>query len=184
VSHVEPSRKGAGIAYVSFDRHLFDDLRPYVFRTDDFGKSFVEIGRGLPEKAYVFVVREDPKNPDLLYAGTELGLYATRDSGKSWERLHLKNLPTVAVHDLLVHPRDNDLVVGTHGRGLFIFDDATPIQRIQEASEARTSFPSAAVRFQVKPTGTGWRQGLRRPQPALRRPVELLPEGRGSEERT
>ncbi|HEY7699749.1 MAG TPA: hypothetical protein VIE88_15105, partial [Vicinamibacteria bacterium] len=157
VSHVEPSRKGGGIAYVTFDRHLFDDLRPYVFRTEDFGKSFVEIGRGLPEKAYVFVVREDPKNPDLLYAGTELGLYATRDSGKSWERLHLKNFPTVAVHDLLVHPRENDLVVGTHGRGLFIFDDATPIQRIQEAANKPAHlFPiRRAVRFQVKPTRYG-----------------------------
>ncbi len=157
VSHVEPSRKGAGVAYVSFDRHLLDDLRPYVFRTEDFGKGFVEIGRGLPENAYVWVLREDPKNPDLLYAGTELGLYATRDSGKSWERLHLKNLPTVAVHDILVHPRDNDLVVGTHGRGLFIFDDATPIQRMAEALEKRAHlFPiRRAVRFQVKPTRYG-----------------------------
>ncbi len=157
VSHVEPSRKGAGVAYASFDRHLLDDLRPYVFRTDDFGKSFVEIGRGLPENAYVWVLREDPKNPDLLYAGTELGLHVTRDQGKSWERLHLKNLPTVAVHDLLIHPRDNDLVVGTHGRGLFIFDDATVIQRIDEAKEKLAYlFPiRRAVRFQVKPTRYG-----------------------------
>ena len=157
VSHVEPSRKGPGVAHVSFDRHLLDDLRPYVFRTEDFGRSFVEIGRGLPENAYVWVLREDPRSPDLLYAGTELGLYATRDSGKSWERLHLKNLPTVAVHDLLVHPRDNDLVVGTHGRGLFIFDDATPIQRVHEAAgKAAHLFPiRRAVRFQVKPTRYG-----------------------------
>jgi len=157
VSHVEPSRKGPGVAYVSFDRHLLDDLHPYVFRTEDFGKSFVEIGRSLPENAYLWVLREDPKNPDLLYAGTELGLYATRDSGKSWERLHLKNLPTVAVHDLLVHPRDNDLVVGTHGRGLFIFDDATPIQRMLDAADKRAHlFPiRRAVRFQVKPTRYG-----------------------------
>jgi photosystem II stability/assembly factor-like uncharacterized protein len=157
VSHVEPSRKAAGIAYVSFDRHLLDDLRPYVFRTEDFGKSFVEIGRGLPENAYVWVLREDARNPELLYAGTELGLYATRDSGKSWERLHLKNLPTVAVHDLLVHPRENDLVVGSHGRGLFLFDDATPIQRLHEATEKPAYlFPiRRAVRFQVKPTRYG-----------------------------
>jgi photosystem II stability/assembly factor-like uncharacterized protein len=157
VSHVEPSRKGAGVAHVSFDRHLLDDLRPYVFRTEDFGGSFANIGRGLPENAYVWVLREDPRNPDLLYAGTELGLYATRDSGKSWERLHLKNLPTVAVHDLLVHPRDNDLVVGTHGRGLFVFDDAAPIQRMHEAAgKAAHLFPiRRAVRFQVKPTRYG-----------------------------
>jgi photosystem II stability/assembly factor-like uncharacterized protein len=157
VSHVEPSRRGAGVAYVSFDRHLLDDLRPYVFRTEDFGRSFVEIGRALPENAYVWVLREDPKNPELLYAGTELGLYATRDSGKRWERLHLKNLPTVSVHDLLIHPRDNDLIVGSHGRGLFIFDDATPLQRIGEALEKTAHlFPiRRAVRFQVKPTRYG-----------------------------
>ncbi len=77
--------------------------------------------------------------------------------GKSWERLHLKNLPTVAVHDLLIHPRENDLVVGSHGRGLFIFDDATPLQRIDDALEKRAHlFPvRRAVRFQVKPTRYG-----------------------------
>ncbi len=157
VSHVEPSRKGAGVAYVSFDRHLFDDLRPYVFRTEDFGRSFAEIGRGLPDKAYVWVLREDPRNPAILYAGTELGLYATWDSGRSWEKLHLKNLPTVSVHDLLIHPRDNDLVVGTHGRGLFILDDATPIQRLHDtAGKSAHLFPiRRAVRFQVKPTRYG-----------------------------
>ncbi|MGH9332577.1 MAG: WD40/YVTN/BNR-like repeat-containing protein, partial [Vicinamibacteria bacterium] len=157
VSHVEASRKGPGIAYVSFDRHMFDDLGPYVFRTENSGRSFVEIGRGLPENAYVWVLREDPRNPDLLYAGTELGLYATRDGGTSWERLHLKNLPTVAVHDLMIHPRENDLIVGTHGRGLFLFDDATPIQRIAETRDKSAHlFPiRRAVRFQVKPTRYG-----------------------------
>jgi hypothetical protein len=103
------------------------------------------------------VLREDPRNPELLYAGTELGLYATRDGGKRWERLHLKNLPTVAVHDLLIHPRENDLVVGSHGRGLFVFDDATPLQRIGDAREKHAHlFPvRRAVRFQVKPTRYG-----------------------------
>jgi hypothetical protein len=157
VSHVEASRKGPGVAYVSFDRHLLDDPRPYVFRTDDFGKSFTEIGRSLPANAYVFVLREDPRNPDVLYAGTELGLYATRDSGKRWEKLHGKNLPTVAMHDLLIHPRENDLVVGTHGRGLFILDDLTPVQRIHDANgKGAHLFPvRRAVRFQMKPTRYG-----------------------------
>jgi hypothetical protein len=157
VSHVEASRKEASVAYVSFDRHLLDDFRPYVFRTADSGRSFTEIGRGLPENAYVFVVREDPKNPDLLYAGTELGLYATRDGGKTWEPLRLKNFPTVAVHDLLVHPRENDLIVGTHGRGLFVFDDATPLQTFGDiAGQSAHLFPVRRVtRFQVKPTRYG-----------------------------
>ena len=80
---------------------------------------------GLPDSAYVHVVKEDPKVPSLLYAGTELGLYASYDTGKTWSSLHGKNLPTVAVHDILVHPRENDLILATHGRALWILDDAT-----------------------------------------------------------
>jgi photosystem II stability/assembly factor-like uncharacterized protein len=158
VSHIEPSRTAAGTAWVSFDRHLLDDPRPYVLRTTDFGRSFVNATGDLPDNAYVWVLREDPRNPDLIYAGTELGLFATRDGGRSWERLRFENFPTVAVHDLLVHPRDNDLVVGTHGRGLWIFDDAAPIQQWSAAiAEKKTHlFPiRRAVRFQVKPTRYG-----------------------------
>jgi len=114
VSHIEPSRTGEGTCYVAFDRHMFDDFSPYVFKTTDFGKAWKNISGNLPDKAYVWVVREDPRNPNVIYAGTELGLYVSYDSGKKWIRLSLKNLPTVAVHDILVHPRDNDLILGTH----------------------------------------------------------------------
>jgi photosystem II stability/assembly factor-like uncharacterized protein len=130
VSHIEPSRKNAQTAYVAFDRHMFDDFRPYIFRTSDGGKSWQNVAGNLPPKAYVQVVREDPKNSNLLYAGTELGLFASYNSGKDWFALNLKNLPNVSVHDILVHPRDNDLIVATHGRSIFIFDDATPIQQM------------------------------------------------------
>lgn len=98
--------------------------------TTDFGKTWKNISSNLPPKAYVHVVREDPKNPNLLYAGTELGLYATWNRGKTWIPLRMKNLPPVAVHDILVHPRENDLILGTHGRSIWIFDDATPIQKL------------------------------------------------------
>ena len=158
VSHIEPSRVAAGAAYVSFDRHMFDDLAPHVFKTDDFGESWTNISGDLPEHAYVWVLREDPRNPELLYAGTELGLYATRDGGSSWGRLHLKNFPTVAVNDLIIHGRDNDLVVGTHGRGMWIFDDATPIQQWSDevAEKPAHLFPiRRAIRFSVKPTRYG-----------------------------
>ncbi len=133
VSHVEPSRTGDRMAYAAFDRHMFDDFRPHVFKTADGGRSWTRLTAGLPEKAYVHVLREDPRNPSLLYAGTELGLYASWNAGGSWLPLRLKNLPTVAVHDLLVHPRENDLVLGTHGRSIYILDDATPIQQLSPA---------------------------------------------------
>jgi len=130
VSHVEPSRVSPQTAYVAFDRHMFDDFRPYIFKTTDGGKTWSSIAGNLPAKAYVQVVREDPKNPALLYAGTELGLFASYNGGKEWIPLNLKNMPNVAVHDIVVHPRENDLIVATHGRSVWIFDDITPIQRM------------------------------------------------------
>ncbi|HEX8853446.1 MAG TPA: hypothetical protein VF754_08165, partial [Pyrinomonadaceae bacterium] len=130
VSHVEPSRVDANLVYVSFDRHMLDDFRPYVFRSNDNGRTFTNITGNLPARAYVWVVREDPRNPRLLYAGTELGLYVSYTGGNTWTSLGLKNLPHVAVHDIIVHPRDNDLILATHGRSIWILDDATPIQQL------------------------------------------------------
>jgi hypothetical protein len=109
---------------------MFDDFGPHVFKTTDFGQSWRRIADNLPEEAYVHVLKEDPKNTDLVYAGTELGLYASYEGGGEWMRLHLKNLPTVAVHDIIIHPRENDIILGSHGRGLWVFDDATPLQNL------------------------------------------------------
>lgn len=134
VSHIEPSRTAAGTAHASFDRHMFDDLRPHLFRTTDFGQTWRRVDTtGIPETAWIWALREDPRNPQLLWVGTELGLYATYDGGRNWHRHHLKNLPTVSVHDILVHPRENDLILGTHGRALWVFDDATPLQQWNES---------------------------------------------------
>ncbi|HZN09616.1 MAG TPA: hypothetical protein VFB65_22665 [Pyrinomonadaceae bacterium] len=130
VSHVEPSRTNANTAYVAFERHMFDDFKPYIFKTSNGGKSWTSIAGNLPAKAYVQIIREDPKNTNLLYAGTELGLFASYDGGANWLRLNLKNLPHVAIHDILIHPRENDLILATHGRSLWIFDDATVIQQM------------------------------------------------------
>ncbi|MDZ7359101.1 MAG: hypothetical protein ONB46_00025 [candidate division KSB1 bacterium] len=130
VSHVEPSRTSTEVAYIAFDRHMFDDFRPHIFKTVDGGKTWKNISGNLPEKAYVHVVREDPKNTNLIYAGTELGVFASYTGGGNWVALNLKNLPTVAVHEILVHPRENDLILATHGRSIYIFDDATPIQQM------------------------------------------------------
>jgi photosystem II stability/assembly factor-like uncharacterized protein len=133
VSHVEPSRTSAQTAYVAFDRHMFDDFRPYIFKTSDGGKSWQNVAGNLPPKAYVQVVREDPRNSNLLYAGTELGLFASYNGGREWIPLNLKNLPNVSVHDILIHPRENDLILATHGRSVWILDDASPIQQMSPA---------------------------------------------------
>lgn len=150
MSHVEASRTNERTAYVAAERHMFDDFRPYLFKTTDGGQSFVSIAGDLPAKAYVQVIKEDPKNPQLLYVGTELGLFVSWEGGNKWHPLLMKNMPRVAVHDLLVHPRENDLVVATHGRGIAIFDDASALQQMTPAIAAKVAhlFPTrAAFRF-------------------------------------
>ena len=133
VSHVEPSRTNVDLTYVAFDRHMLDDRRPYIYKTTDGGRTFQNITGNLPANAYVWIVREDPKNPKLLYAGTELGLYVSYTAGGNWTSLGLKNLPAVAIHDIIVHPRDNDIILATHGRSIYVLDDATPIQQLTPA---------------------------------------------------
>lgn len=158
VSHIEPSRKNASTAYCAFDRHMFDDFRPFIYRTSDFGKTWVNITGNLPDKAYVWVVREDPKNLNLLYAGTELGLYASYDEGREWVKFHLNNLPVVAVHDILIHPRENDLILGTHGRGIWILDDIGPLQQLSPQvldTPAHLFDVRPALRLTMKPTRYG-----------------------------
>lgn len=153
VSHTEASRTGAGVAYVAYDRHMFDDFKGYIFKTSDFGKSWTNVSDNLPNGAYVHVVREDPKNPNLLYAGTELGLFVSYSGGGKWMKMHLKNLPAVAIHDVLVHPVMNDLLLASHGRGLWVLDDATALQTFDATTRAK----SAAL-FDVRPA---WRYSMK-----------------------
>ena len=158
VSHVEPSRTNASVAYASFDRHMLDDFRPYVFKTTDGGQRWSNITGNLPPTAYVQIVREDPKNTNLLYAGTELGLFVSYNGGQNWTRLELKNLPHVAVHDIKIHSRDNDLILATHGRSIWIFDDATPIQQMNQdilKSDAHLFPVRPALRYTTRFTRYG-----------------------------
>jgi len=169
VSHVEPSRTAAGAAYIAFDRHMFDDYGPHIYRTENFGRSWKRIVNGLPEEGWVWVVREDPKNPDLIYAGTELGLFVSWDRGENWEKLHLGNLPNAtSVHDILIHETENDLLLGTHGRAIWIFDDATPIQRWPQAKGKKAHLfetrPATAHRVMMTDYGWGDRE-FRAPNP-------------------
>lgn len=130
VSRVEASRFDTATVYVSFDNHRENDFTPYLFVSKDFGKTFSSIASGIPRghPNSVYVVREDVVNPDLLYIGTEVGVSASLDRGASWFALDA-NLPTVPVYDLQVHPRDRELIAGTHGRGVQILDVA-PLQQM------------------------------------------------------
>ena len=124
VSRAAPSSHRRERAYVSYDRHELGDFAPYIFVTDDMGGSFRPIAGGLPARGWVNVVVEHPDNPDLLFAGT--GLFVTFDAGLAWSRMNF-GLPTVPIDDLAIHLRDGDLVVGTHGRSIYILDDASAL---------------------------------------------------------
>jgi len=129
VTRVEASHFAEGTAYATFDRHRMDDNKPYVFKTEDYGKTWKPLHNGLPDVGYLHVVREDPVNPNLLYVGSEFGLFLSFDGGQHW--MPYKNdFPTIAVRDIQIHPREMDLLVGTHGRGLWVLDDITPIQNL------------------------------------------------------
>jgi photosystem II stability/assembly factor-like uncharacterized protein len=126
VSLIDPSPHDAATAFAAVDRHKLDDLKPLIYRTHDFGKTWTRIVSGIPDGAYVHAVREDPQRKGLLYAGTELGVFFSADEGAHWQPLQL-NLPTTPVHDLLV--KDNDLVAATHGRSFWILDDLSPLRQ-------------------------------------------------------
>ncbi|MDX1746870.1 MAG: hypothetical protein R3324_13105, partial [Halobacteriales archaeon] len=133
VSRIEPSHHDRDRFYVTFDNHRRDDFIPYVLVTDDGGGSFRSVGDGLPTDGpgFVHVVREDPTNPDLLFVGTDVAVYVSMDRGESWRRFD-EGMPTVPVHDLRIHPRDRELVAGTHGRSIWIVDIA-PLQELAGA---------------------------------------------------
>lgn len=129
VTRVVASHARTERAYVSFDRHQLDDFAPYLFTTDDFGESWRSISSGLPPVGWVNVIVEHSRNHDLLFVGTETGLFVSLDRGEQWIRM-TGNFPTVPVDDLVIHPRDNDLVVGTHGRAIYVLDDVTPLEQL------------------------------------------------------
>jgi hypothetical protein len=170
ITHVEPSRTSPDTAYVAVERHMFDDFKPYLFKTTDGGKSYTSITGNLPANAYLHVIKEDPRNPNLLYAGTELGLFVSWNGGNQWQPFLMKNMPKVAVHDLLVHPRDNDLIVATHGRGIAIFDDAAALQQFSPGIASRRAhlFPNQPAIRHYRSQTNGWMgdQNFYGPNPA------------------
>ena len=160
VSRVIASAHQPGTAYVTYTGLRNDDFRPFIYRTTDYGETWASIAGNLPIKS-VNVVREDPRNPNLLFVGMDFGLFVTIDGGRTWTEMK-GNLPTQPVHDLVIHPRESDLIVGTHGRGFFITD----ISALEELSDSvlasdfhvfevepkvkwvtRTAFVSASANF-------------------------------------
>jgi len=126
VSMIEASPYDAGTAYVAVERHRLDDFSPYIFKTADFGKTWTSIHSGIPADDYAHAVRMDRKRKDLLYAGTEKGVFVSFDDGATWQNLQT-NLPVVPVWDIYVH--NDDLVAATHGRSFWILDDLSPLQQ-------------------------------------------------------
>jgi len=154
VSRVEASKHKKGRAYVSFDNHRFDDNKPYVFMTDDYGKSWTNISSNLPIDYSVYVIKEDHIDENLLFVGTEKSVYFTINKGINWEMLGDK-LPSVAIHDLVIHPRDGDLIAGTHGRSIWILDDISPLRKLDRKSNNLT--PTRKVTKWIK-INTGRKQ--------------------------
>ncbi|PHN07737.1 sialidase family protein [Flavilitoribacter nigricans] len=136
VSRIEASHTDPAVAYVTFDGHRSDHFHPWVFRTADYGASWQNISNNLPETEVVRVIREDLENPDLLFIGTETGIWFSIDRGGHWERF-MPGLPTVSIYDLKIHARDHDLIAGTHGRSIWIMDDISALQQMRpEVMEA------------------------------------------------
>jgi photosystem II stability/assembly factor-like uncharacterized protein len=163
VSWVQASRFEAGTAYAAFDRHSDGDPAPYVYTTTDFGRTWralVSPAKPKDVRGYAHVIQEDLVEPRLLFLGTEFGLWISVDRGEHWARFKGGNLPAVAVRDLAVQPRDHDLVLATHGRGIWIVDDITPLRQLTPALLAQdAAFLSARpVQQRIEAQG-GWVTG-------------------------
>ncbi len=153
ISLVEASPFDAGTAYVAADLHQSDDLRPYIYKTSDYGKTWTKLVNGIPEGSFARAVREDPEKRGLLYAGTEGGVYVSLDDGANWRPLKL-NLPPSPVHDLVV--KNDDLVVATHGRAFWILDDIGPLRQYKDQIDKENAHlytPDPAFRIQAGESG-------------------------------
>ena len=159
MSRLEPSPHDADTVYAAFDNHKMGDLKPYLLKSTDRGRTWTSIAGNLPARGSVYVVVEDPEKAALLFAGTEFGVFFTVDGGKAWVKLE-GGLPTIAVRDLAIQKRENDLVIATFGRGFYVLDDYTPLRLADAASrsgnERRCSRCGQAWMF-VPRSPYGWR---------------------------
>ena len=148
VSRIEPGSADSSVFYVAFDGHRTNDFTPYVYMTSDYGRTFRSIASNLPTGGpdFVHVVREDPVNPKVLFVGTDVGVYVSMDRGGSWRKF-MNGLPTVPVHDLKIHPREHELIAGTHGRSIWIVD-ITPLEQMTDDARGVALFaPKVAHQY-------------------------------------
>src|SRR5262249_15161467 len=140
------SLRDASTVYATFDNHKMGDFKPYVLKSTDRGASWASIAGDLPQRGTIYCLIEDPGDPALLFAGTEVGLFFTKDGGAHWVQLQ-GGLPTIAVRDLAFQARENDLVLATFGRSFYVLDDVTPLRAATEESLAKDAqlFPIRKV---------------------------------------
>ena len=152
ISNIEASRYDKGTAYISVDLHQMGNFDPYIYKTEDYGKSWKMISKNIPKSysSFVHVVREDHKTPGVLYAGTDNGLYVSVDDGNKWTRIK-NNLPPAPIYWISLQKRFDDMVVGTYGRGIYILDDISPFREIAEINPDKPSLLPIqdAYRFQT-----------------------------------
>lgn len=139
VNMIIASHHNKNVAYAAFNHHRYGNFKPYLFRTKDAGKTWTAIQNNLPERGTVYCMAEDHQNPDLLFAGTEFGVYFSIDGGAQWIQLK-GGLPTISVKDMEIQKRENDLVVATFGRGYYVLDDYTPLRNLKKADLEKTAF--------------------------------------------
>jgi hypothetical protein len=161
VSTIEASRFDEGTAYATFDRHTFGDMKPYAYKTTDYGKTWT----ALPVQAggvrgYAHVIKEDTVNPNLLFVGTEFGLWISNDGGQRWVQYKGTDFPAAAVRDIVVRAREGDLVLATHGRGIWIVDDISPLRALTPdlMSKEAALIPGKPVTQYFQANG-GWAEG-------------------------
>jgi photosystem II stability/assembly factor-like uncharacterized protein len=163
VSWIQASNFDPGTAHAAFDRHTYGDMAPYVYKTTDFGKTWTPLLTPQDPKGvrgYVHVVKDDLVQKNLLFVGTEFGLFVSIDGGNAWAQFKGSRFPAVAVRDLAVHPRDHDLVLGTHGRGIWVIDDITPWRGLTpEVLNQEAAFVSARPVQQRVDAQGGWASG-------------------------
>ena len=163
ISWVEASRFNPAVAYVADDRHSYGDMQPYLYRTTDFGHTWQRlVGPGTPGvRGFVHVIKEDRLNPDILYLGTEFGLYVSLNAGQSWAQFRPSNFPDgIAVRDIAIQEREDDILLATHGRGIWVIDDVSPLRALSASTlgSAVALVPSRPVQQRIEGSG-GWSEG-------------------------
>jgi photosystem II stability/assembly factor-like uncharacterized protein len=161
VSTVEASRFDEATAYATFDRHTIGDMKPYAYKTNDYGKTWASLK--LQEngvQGYAHVIKEDSVDPNLLFVGTEFGLWISCDGGQQWAQYKGSNFPAVAVRDISIQPRESDLVLATHGRGIWILDDIMPLRALNPELMAKdAALIEGPAAIQYFDAGGGWAEG-------------------------